>query len=284
MSKPVLFYSRFCTHSTAAVRAVAARDLVGAFAMACIDGNRHLIPAWVDRVPVLFTPDHRLLADDELLAYVASFVSRPGGGGAFSTAAAAVVDPIAAEARGASRYGGTAYSTFLQERPGSGSGGDSAQGGDCGVAGSFYLSIDNVGNEDFPRIDTPPDDSLRSSSSPSGNMQQQQMQQQQMQQQQQQQYNPHQFANPQQQAGAVPGRGMVAVVAGGGGNGQPPPRIMPVMTGNGGNNNGGGGGSLMGFGQQQWGDKSSASASVMDSLVAAREQDEAQWRHAGGRT
>ena len=255
-SKPVLFYSKFCRHSGDAVRAISARNLGGSIVMACVDGNTQRLPPWVDRVPLIFTHDRRVLSDESLLMYVASFSPTRALATSSSSAAGPGGIPGGDEPMAAESCNGASFTSFQN--------GDEDSTASAGAGGSPYLSIRNDGLDDFPRIVTPPDDSLRSTSSSSTGggggapsyqpFQQQQQPPQQQQQQPTFQYNPNQFKPPPQPPGAVPGRGMVATVGGGaGGYGEPPPRMMPTLT-------------QGGHGQM-----------TIESMMAARDQDEARW-------
>ena len=157
--KTVLFFSKFCGHSTEALRAITGRDLRSAFALLCIDDAevRRRLPAYVDRVPLAFTPDRRILADDALLSYI------HGGGGPAEGMAGAPVseDPIAAG------LGGNTGFSWLEDdddvsRAATGGGGAYR---DRGAAGSLFLTLHHGDGGDpawhGQHIDPPPDDEQR---------------------------------------------------------------------------------------------------------------------------
>ena len=200
-SKPVLFYSKFCRHSGDAVRAISARNLGGSIVMACVDGNTQRLPPWVDRVPLIFTHDRRVLSDESLLMYVASFSPTRALATSSSSAAGPGGIPGGDEPMAAESCNGACFTSFQT--------GDEESTANAGAGGSPYLSIRNDGLDDFPRIVTPPDDSLRSTSSSSTGggggapsyqpFQQQQQPPQQQQQQQQQHYQTQQYQTQQYQ-------------------------------------------------------------------------------------
>ena len=70
MIKHVLFYSKFCQYSTEVIQALTRKDLRARFVMVCVDGNRHQIPHFVDRVPAVLTSDKRLLTDDDVFEFI----------------------------------------------------------------------------------------------------------------------------------------------------------------------------------------------------------------------
>jgi hypothetical protein len=135
MPKPVLFYSQFCSHSSEAVRSVMSKNLRSRFVMICVDSQqlRHALPPQVDRVPMVFTPTGHRLCGDPMLEYIAKL----GGGG----------DPIPLEVSNSMH---TMYSWL---------------DGDCSThidsTNSQLLHYDMCNGDEFPRIETPPDDSLR---------------------------------------------------------------------------------------------------------------------------
>ena len=203
MPRPVLFYSQFCAHSSNALRAIATMNIRAEFAVMCVDGMSTL-PAGMDRVPLLFTHDRRLLSDDALFMYIATFkksavqdfspevtyavtASHPNA----ATQCKEVLEPIAAEARGASRSGGTmAYSSFMDDDDANGAPTTASASG-CGTAGSFHQLIHegmevtiNGGGDGVP-VEMP---------------------------------------------GGVPGRGM-SMIANSGSFGEPPARMMPTLSG-----------------------------------------------------
>ena len=257
--KPVLFYSRFCKHSTDAIRAVSVRGLGEAVAVACIDGvDRNRLPAWVDRVPILFSHDRRVLFDDALLSYIASYSPRllqqqqqghqqqqqQGQG----PAADGGGDPMAAEVSG-----GTSYTPFGAEDAAGGAASD-VGAPECRMSGSSFLAISATDGDGFPSIASSGsgggDD--RHAPAPAHKAMQ---------------YNPNEFAPPRQPPGSVPGRGMVATFASG--SSEPPPRMpIPMLTSGGMGGGGMGGGMNLG---------SAPHKSMMESIIAAREQDDAQW-------
>ena len=136
MQKPVLFYSQFCGHSAEAIRTITARDMRSSFALVCIDGIRDRLPAYVDRVPMVFTPDRRLMAEDELFAYIS------GAGG----------EPFAAGGGG-----GTVFSWLGDDENGT-----SGEGGwHRGASGSMFLALEGSSSDAAwhgQHIDPPPDD------------------------------------------------------------------------------------------------------------------------------
>jgi hypothetical protein len=123
MIKHVLFYSKFCQYSTDVIQVLTRKDLRARFVMVCVDGNRHQIPHFVDRVPVVLTSDKRLLTDEAVFEFV------NGAEGPSS-------EPMAAELGG----GISGEFSFVEGTP--------ASQQEDGVYG--YMAL--TGTDDFPRM------------------------------------------------------------------------------------------------------------------------------------
>lgn len=65
MSKPLLFYSNTCSHSKSLIDRVKKLNIMDTFLMICIESYRHMLPPFVDRVPLIF--DYSQIYTDEAI-------------------------------------------------------------------------------------------------------------------------------------------------------------------------------------------------------------------------
>jgi hypothetical protein len=73
MNKHVLFYSNYCNYSKDVLGMLsAAGSLRDMFVMVCVDRRNIGLPDFVDRVPLVFTLDRRVLVDDAVRGFVKS--------------------------------------------------------------------------------------------------------------------------------------------------------------------------------------------------------------------
>lgn len=75
MQKDILFYSNTCGFSKEILQMIVNNNLKERFMLVCIDNRNLKLPPFVDRVPLLYTTTKKLIADENLLNYVKSFVS-----------------------------------------------------------------------------------------------------------------------------------------------------------------------------------------------------------------
>lgn len=75
MQKDILFYSNTCGFSKEMLQIIVNNNLKERFMLVCIDNRNLKLPPFVDRVPLLYTTTKKLIADENLLNYVKSFVS-----------------------------------------------------------------------------------------------------------------------------------------------------------------------------------------------------------------
>ena len=71
MERHVLFYSNYCDYSRDVLATVVQKGLRHLFVLVCVDKRSALqLPDFVDRVPLIFTIDRRVLSDDAVGAFV----------------------------------------------------------------------------------------------------------------------------------------------------------------------------------------------------------------------
>ena len=145
--KSVLFYSQYCEFCNEVLRLITKKNLRAMFAMVCVDQNRYQIPRFIDRVPMILTPDKRLLSDGDVFAYL-------------EAAEGPSTDPLAAD---------RAIGMSMDFAPVDGAPPQDPQAATAAAAGGFLL-LSNGGDTAFPSIYTPPDDSQSASSSKGGSM------------------------------------------------------------------------------------------------------------------
>jgi glutaredoxin-related protein len=75
MQKDILFYSNSCGFSKEILQIIANNHLKERFMLVSVDNKNLKLPHFVDRVPLLYTDSKKLIADENLLNYVKSFVS-----------------------------------------------------------------------------------------------------------------------------------------------------------------------------------------------------------------
>lgn len=74
-SRPELYYSRQCRHCAELFKMIAdaKRDPAAMFSLVCVEGRGAVVPADVDRVPMM-RADRRLLSDESLYEHVAAML------------------------------------------------------------------------------------------------------------------------------------------------------------------------------------------------------------------
>ena len=70
MNKNVFFYSAHCMYSREALQLITSRDLRGFFVIVCVDKRSIQLPDFVDRVPLVYTIDRRVLTDEAVDAFI----------------------------------------------------------------------------------------------------------------------------------------------------------------------------------------------------------------------
>lgn len=71
MNKNVLFYSNRCVYSRDALQSITMRDLRSFFVIVCVDKRNTIqLPDFVDRVPLIYTIDKRVLTDEAVDAFI----------------------------------------------------------------------------------------------------------------------------------------------------------------------------------------------------------------------
>lgn len=74
MHRHVLFYSNYCVFSREVTSVIVKRGLRDMFVLVCVDkrATGSQLPDFVDRVPMVFTVDRRVLVDDAVSAFIES--------------------------------------------------------------------------------------------------------------------------------------------------------------------------------------------------------------------
>ena len=72
MHRHVLFYSNYCSYSKEIINSILQKNLRHLFVLVCVDNKRAAVqlPDFVDRVPLVFTVDRRILTDDAVQAFI----------------------------------------------------------------------------------------------------------------------------------------------------------------------------------------------------------------------
>lgn len=68
--KHILFYSNFCQFSKEVVSIITKKNIRHLFLLVCVDGQRYNIPPFVNRVPMIFTTQKQLYADQGVVAFL----------------------------------------------------------------------------------------------------------------------------------------------------------------------------------------------------------------------
>jgi len=66
----VLFYSNYCMYSKEVIDAIFGKNLRHLFVLVCVDKRGQELPEFVDRVPLVFTVDRRILTDSAVKAFI----------------------------------------------------------------------------------------------------------------------------------------------------------------------------------------------------------------------
>jgi hypothetical protein len=69
MNKPLLFYSNKCEHSKAVLDRIRKLNIMNSFLVICIESYMHMLPAFVDRVPLIYDYE-KVYADGSMDEYL----------------------------------------------------------------------------------------------------------------------------------------------------------------------------------------------------------------------
>ena len=72
MQKDILFFSNLCEFCREVLSLLAKHGLKDHFMMVCVDNRNLKLPPFVDRVPLLYTTQKNLYADENLVEYIKS--------------------------------------------------------------------------------------------------------------------------------------------------------------------------------------------------------------------
>lgn len=75
MQKDILFHSNACAFSREIIQLISNNYLKERFILVSVDNKNLKLPPFVDRVPLLYTNNKKLIADENLLNYIKSFIS-----------------------------------------------------------------------------------------------------------------------------------------------------------------------------------------------------------------
>lgn len=75
MQKDILFYSNLCDFSKEVLNNLVKHQLKEKFLLVSVDNRNLKLPPFVDRVPLIYTADKKLFADEQLMAYIQSKVA-----------------------------------------------------------------------------------------------------------------------------------------------------------------------------------------------------------------
>lgn len=70
-----MFYSNLCDFSKDVLTTLVKHQLKDSFMMVCVDNKNLRLPPFVDRVPLIYTTNKKLFADDHLMSYLKSKIS-----------------------------------------------------------------------------------------------------------------------------------------------------------------------------------------------------------------
>ena len=68
--KDILFYSNFCEYSNEVLNVIIRKNITSDFMLVCVDSNKYSLPAFVDRVPIVYTQNQRVLFDSDIMTYI----------------------------------------------------------------------------------------------------------------------------------------------------------------------------------------------------------------------
>lgn len=68
--KDILFYSNNCDYCNEILSILVKKNIISRFMRVCVDENRFSLPAFVDRVPIVFTRNDEVISDEVILQYI----------------------------------------------------------------------------------------------------------------------------------------------------------------------------------------------------------------------
>lgn len=68
--KDILFFSNYCDYCTDLLNTLIKKNIKTEFMLVCVDNNRYNLPAFVDRVPIIFTRNDDILYDESIMKYI----------------------------------------------------------------------------------------------------------------------------------------------------------------------------------------------------------------------
>lgn len=74
VKRDIVFYSNHCNFSRQILQIINEHHLKERFLMVCIDNRNLKLPPFVDRVPLVYTTQQKLYADENLLDYIKSYI------------------------------------------------------------------------------------------------------------------------------------------------------------------------------------------------------------------
>ena len=69
-TRHVLFFSNYCTYCRSVLEKLSNRGTRAMFVLVCVDRRQQQLPNFVDRVPIIYTNDSKVLSDDSVMAFI----------------------------------------------------------------------------------------------------------------------------------------------------------------------------------------------------------------------
>lgn len=69
-SKDILFYSNYCEFSNEILNIIIRKNVTTDFMLVCVDNNKYSLPAFVDRVPIVYAKSEQVLTDSDIVSYI----------------------------------------------------------------------------------------------------------------------------------------------------------------------------------------------------------------------
>lgn len=73
--KDIIFYSNYCDFCKEVLTVLVKNNLNEQFMNVCVDNKNLKLPSFVDRVPLVYTTNKKLVADEEIMKYIQSKIS-----------------------------------------------------------------------------------------------------------------------------------------------------------------------------------------------------------------
>lgn len=74
VKRDIVFYSNHCNFSRQVLQIINEQHLKERFLVVCIDNKNLKLPPFVDRVPLVYTTQKKLYADENLMNYIKSYI------------------------------------------------------------------------------------------------------------------------------------------------------------------------------------------------------------------